>query len=122
MPILCRSISEIPRSRRLDTYGLVLKDGCKVPDDVDNPENKPILGSHGQVRSVSVARHWRLVGDSCEQFMHSGRRTDLRRSCVDCEDEDEDDSEEDAGVRAMRDEVSSREPMRLELSHLLVAE
>lgn len=59
------------------TYGLVLEDGCKVSDDVDDTKDEAVLAPHGQVRATSVSRHG--VGGGCrsEEIVHRGDGTDL---------------------------------------------
>ena len=82
------------------THSLVLEDGGEVADDVDDAEDDAVLGAHGEVGALGVARDGLLGGGLGEEGVHRAERADLLARGVDGEDEHEDDGEKDRGVRA----------------------
>lgn len=87
---------------RDETYSLVLEHGGKVPDDVDDSENQPVLRAHSQVRALRVARERLICGSLCKQSMHLAEATDLLARRIYGEYEQEDDREKDCGMCAVR--------------------
>jgi hypothetical protein len=100
---------------------LILKHGREIANDIDNPENQPILASHlkfskhslirdektkradtihRHITAFSITRHRVRSRSGGKQLMHLRGRANEWGSSVDCEYECEDDGEEDSCVCA----------------------
>lgn len=57
----------------------------KIPNKIDHEENSSLLGSHSQVATVSIARHWVIICRFDQKIVDLGWTSEIVVSGVRCE-------------------------------------
>lgn len=68
--------------------------------DVDDTEDKAVLGAHRQIASLSVTRNWGFQGRFRQQLVHLFDTANLVGGRIDREHEHKDDGKENRSMRA----------------------